>query len=137
MDTTAILILIIVGSFLIIGLLIFLLVKSGKKKKDLNSIILDYENKYKNIIDVDEEINKRTIEFTQQTEDYQNQIVESKERLNTLKEKYLTAKSVFEDLTHQNNLLHDTLEIAEFGVYEPHFDLETSAEYKEKITQNK
>jgi hypothetical protein len=137
MDTTAILILIIIGSFLIIGLLIFLLVKSRKKKKHLNSIILDYEKKYKHLIDVDEEINKRTIEFTEQAEDFQNQIVESKQILSSLKEKYLTAKSVFEDLTHQNNLLKDTLEIAEFGVYEPHFDLETSADYKDKITQNK
>ncbi|HPY04338.1 MAG TPA: DUF4041 domain-containing protein [Spirochaetota bacterium] len=137
MDTTGILILIIVGSFLIIGLLIFLLVKGSKKKKELNSIITDYENKYRNIIDVDEEINKRTFEFTQQSEDFQNQIIESKEKLKSLKEKYLTAKEVYEDLTHQNNLLRDTLEIAEFGVYEPHFDFETSEKYKEKIIQNK
>lgn len=137
MDTTAILILIIVGSFLIIGLLIFLLVKDSKKKKEINSIITDYENKYRNIIDVDEEINKRTIDFTIQSEDFQNQIIESKEKLKSLKEKYLVAKEVFEDLTHQNNLLKDTLEIAEFGVYEPHFDFETSEKYKEKINQNK
>tara|TARA_R110001592_G_scaffold363293_1_gene683361 strand:- start:20836 stop:22263 length:1428 start_codon:yes stop_codon:yes gene_type:complete len=137
MDTTGILILIIVGSFLIIGLLIFLLVKGSKKKKELNSIITDYENKYRNIIDVDEEINKQTVEFNQQSEDFQNQIIESKEKLKSLKEKYLTAKEVFEDLTHQNNLLKDTLDIAEFGVYEPHFDFETSEKYKENINQNK
>lgn len=137
MDTTVIFILTIVSSFLIIGLLLFLLVKDSKKKKELNSIISDYENKYRNIIDVDEEINKRTIEFIIQSEDFQNQIIESKEKLKSLKEKYLVAKEVFEDLTHQNNLLKDTLEIAEFGVYEPHFDFETSERYKEKINQNK
>jgi len=137
MDATTILTLIIVGSFLIIGLLIFLLIKGGNKKKELNSVIADYENKYKSIIDVDEEINKRTIEFTEKSEIFQNQIIESKEKLKSLKDKYLAAKEVFEDLTHQNNLLKDSLEIAEFGVYEPHFDLETSAEYKEKINQNK
>ncbi len=137
MDTTTILILIIIGSFLLIGLLIFLLVKGGKKKKELNSVIADYENKYKHIIDVDEEINKRTLEFTEQSEIFQNQIVESKGKLKSLKDKYLTAKEVFEDLTHQNNLLKDSLEIAEFGVYEPHFDIDTSADYKEKINQNK
>ena len=79
MDTTTILILIIIGSFLIIGLLIFLLVKGAKKKKGLSSVITDYENKYKHIIDVDEEINKRTLEFTEQSDDFQIQIVESKE----------------------------------------------------------
>ena len=137
MNTTMLLTLIIVSSLLMIGLLIFLLVKGVKKKKELNSIITDYENKYSNIIDIDKEINKRTIEFTKQSEDFQNQIIESKEKLKLLKEKYLTAKEVFEDLNHQNNLLKDTLDLAEFGVYEPHFDFETSTEYKEKITQIK
>lgn len=137
MNTTAILILIIVGSFLIIGLLIFLLVKGGKKNKELNTIIVGYENKYKHIIDVDEEINKRTIEFTEQSENVQDQIIESKEKLKSLRDKYLSAKEIFEDLTHQNHLLKDSLEIAEFGVYEPHFDLETSDEYKDRLTQNK
>ena len=137
MDATTILILIIIGSFLIIGLLIFLLVKSSKKAKEINSVIADYENRYKDIIDVDKEINKRTVEFTEQSENIQKQIYESKEKLKSLKDNYLSAKEVFEDLTHQNNLLKDSLEIAEFGVYEPHFDLETSAEYKEKINQNK
>lgn len=137
MDKSAILILIIICSFLIIGLLIFLLVKGGKKKKELNSIITDYENKYKNIIDVEEEINTRTIEFTRQSEDFQNQITESRNKLKSLKDKYIAAKEIFEDLTHQNNLLRDSLEIAEFGVYEPHFDLETSDDYKEKLNQNK
>jgi hypothetical protein len=137
METTTILILIIVGSFLFIGLLISFLVKNNKKRNDLKSTLLDYEERYKHIINIDEEINKRTIEFTQQVEDYQIQIAESKKKLSSLKEKYLAAKGVFEDLTHQNNLLKDTLEIAEFGVYEPHFDLDTSDKYKEKIIQNK
>ena len=137
MDTTAILVLIIIGNFLIIGFLILLLVKGGKKKKELNLVIADYESRYKHIIDLDKEINKRTLEFTEHTEDFQNQIIDSREKLKTLKDKYLTAKEVFEDLTHQNNLLKDSLEIAEFGVYEPHFDLETSTHYKEKIIQNK
>ena len=136
MNTTATLTLIVLVSFLIIGILIFLLTKSSKKKKQLNATITDYETRYKHIIDVDEEINKRTLEFTQQAENYQEQIAESKEKLSSLKEKYISAKNVYKDLTLQNNLLKDTLEIAEFGVYEPHFNLETSSEYKEKIIQN-
>jgi len=137
MDTTAILILIIIASLLLIGLLIFLLVKNSKKRKDLNTTIKDYQEKYKPITDLGEEISKRTIEFTKEVEDYQNQISESKEKLSSLKEKYLKAKNVFEDLSHQNNLLKDSLEIAEFGVYEPHFDFDTSEKYKEKLIQNK
>jgi Domain of unknown function (DUF4041)/Meiotically up-regulated gene 113 len=137
MDTTAILILIVIGSFLLIGLLIFLLTKNSGKRKDLQATIVKYEDKYKHIIDVDEEINNRTFEFTQREESYQIQIAESKEKLSSLKGKYLAAKSVFEDLTNQTNLLKESLEIAEFGVYEPHFDLDTSEAYKEKLVENK
>ena len=137
MDTTTILILIIVSSFLLIAFLILLLVKNSKTRNDLIATIADYEERYKNIIDIDEEINNRTIEFTKQTEVYQYQLTESKDKLSSLKEKYLIAKSVFEDLSHQNNLLKDSLEIAEFGVYEPHFDFDTSEKYKENLIQNK
>ncbi|MEN7549307.1 DUF4041 domain-containing protein [Rapidithrix thailandica] len=130
-------ILIIVSSILIIGILIAILVRSLKKSKGLNAIIADYRERYQNIIDVDEEINKRKKEFTQEAENYQKEIAEHKQKLSSLKEKYIAANKVFEDLTYQNNLLKDSLEITEFGVYEPHFDLETSADYKQKMTENK
>ena len=137
MNTASILILAIIISLLIIGLLIILLIKSNKRKKEFDSLLTDYEKKYRDIIDVDEEISTRKKEFEEKVEDYQSQIFETREKLSFLKEKYSNAKSIFEDLSHQNNLLKDTLEIAEFGVYEPHFDLNSSAAYKEKIIENK
>ncbi|TAJ10302.1 DUF4041 domain-containing protein [Marinilabiliaceae bacterium JC017] len=137
MDTMTVLILIIIGGFLVIGLLGWFLIKGSKNRKELKATIGDYQVKYKPIIDLDQEIDKRILEFTHQVEDFQQQIIDSKEKLKTLKGKYLKAKEVFEDLSHQNNLMKDSLEIAEFGVYEPHFDFDTSAECKAKITQNK
>lgn len=63
----------------------------------------------------------------------QNQIDELKGSLKSLKEKYQNAGKVYEELNHQNNLLKDNLEIGEFGIYEPHFDYETSELFKEEI----
>jgi len=133
MNTISILTICIVFSFLIITLLTFLIAKSNKKRKHLSRLL----EKYKDIIDVDEEIDKRTQDFLNESEKFEKQISDSKADLTNLKDKYLSAKTVFEQLTRENRLLQDSLEIAEFGVYEPHFELETSEEYKMKLVQNK
>ncbi len=131
MDTTTILM--IIGGLLVV----ILLIVSNKKRKKLQKIIDTYEKRYKDIIDVDKEIDQRRNDFEKEIEDYINQIAELNRKRNSLKEKYLAAKEVFEDLTNQNNLLQDSLETAEFGVYEPHFDFEASETYKIKIKENK
>lgn len=137
MDTTSILILILLGATLVIALLIWILIKKVKTGKILKKTISDYEIKYRDIENVDKEIEKRPNEFSITQADLQKQIDETRDSLSKLKENYQKASEVYEDLNHQNNLLRDTLEIAEFGVYEPHFELDTSEEYKAKITENK
>lgn len=133
MNTMSILTMCIVFSFLLITILSFLIAKSNKKRKHLSSLL----EKYKDIINVDEEIDKRTQDFLNESEKFEKQISDSKADLTKLKDKYLSAKKIFEQLTSENRLLQDSLEIAEFGVYEPHFELETSEEYKMKLIQNK
>lgn len=133
MNTISIFIICIISIFLITILLAFLLAKSNKKNKHL-SLLLE---KYKDIIDVDEEIDKRTEDFLDESEKLENQISNTKADLTNLKDKYLFAKEVFEQLSNENKLLQDSLDIAEFGVYEPHFELESSEEYKTTLIQNK
>lgn len=137
MNTLFFLILIIIACLLLVGFLVFKNIKSSKAQIDLKSVITSYEVKYKGIFNVDKEIQKRTKEFENKKEKYQNDINSSKQELDTLKSKYKIAKEVFTDLTIQNNLLKDTLEISDYGIYEPHFDLETSDEFREKLTKNK
>lgn len=124
----------LISLFLII-LLIFFIRKLNKKNKFLNNRVSDIESQYSEIIDVDEEINKRKNEFSETENNLQKQLDELRDSLGSLKEKYQAASEVYDDLSHQNNLLKDNLDIAEFGFYEPHFDYETSDIFKEKIKE--
>lgn len=130
METQTILILSIVVAVLIIALLIWLLIKK-------TTTLSKYEKEYKGIIDVDKEINRKKKEFSKTESELQKQLDDTKDKLSKLKEKYQTASKAYDELNSQNNLLKDTLDIAEFGVYEPHFELDTSEEYKKKIIENK
>ncbi len=113
---------------ILIILLGYFLLKLRNENKSL-------ESKYSGIIKIDEEIEQRKNEFAESEKGLKDQIDELKKSLSTLKDKYQKASNVYDELSHQNNLLKDNLEIAEFGIYEPHFDFETSEIFKEKINE--
>ena len=127
---------ILIGAILIIAVLIWLILSGSRKRTELKTIISEYETKYRGIINVDLEIEKRKKEFSITTIDFEKQLSNTKGSLNKLKDKYQKASEAYEELNHKNNLLKDTLDLAEFGVYEPHFNLDTSEEYKAKIIAN-
>lgn len=52
---------------------------------------------------------------------------------NDLKNKYSQALETYQNLRNQINIYRDDLEIADFGIYEPHFSFDTSEQFKEKI----
>jgi hypothetical protein len=133
MELNSTIILIGLISLLLLILLIFFIIKLNKKNKFLQNRISDIESKYSGIIDVNEEINERKKIFAETENNLQKQLDELRDSLGKLKEKYQTASKVYDNLSHQNNLLQDNLEIAEYGIYEPHFDYETSEIFKEKI----
>ncbi len=135
MELNSTLILVGLISLFLITLSIFFIIKLNKKNKLLQSRISDIESQYKEIIDVDEEINKRKTEFSETENSLQKKLDELQNSLDSLKEKYQSASEVYDDLNHQNNLLKDNLDIAEFGIYEPHFDYETSEIFKDKIKE--
>lgn len=122
-------------SILLIALLIYFLTKLSKENKYLKKKVSDYERQYSGIINIDKEIEKRKSYFAETETGLQNQIDELRKSLSALKEKYQIASDVYDKLSHQNNLLKDNLEIAEFGIYEPHFGYETSEIFKEKIKE--
>ncbi|UII29200.1 DUF4041 domain-containing protein [Fulvivirga maritima] len=127
----------ILVSLIVISLLVYFLIKINRKRKELNDVILNYEKKYGRIINIDKAIEKRRVEFTKERDDTLSEIKSVKEGLGALKLKYQKAKEVFDDLSLQNNLLNESLEISEYGVYKPFFDFETSEKFKEEINRNK
>ena len=71
--------------------------------------------KYKDIVDIDVEVAK------------------SDEELNKLKAKYSSSRELYKKLKEEIMILEGEKEMSEFGIYKPHFDFDTSEEYKEKI----
>ncbi len=144
------------GSLILILIILFLIffIKSKKLKSSINSkdstikeletnqfglskSLTELKNKYKDIIDLDTEINKKKSEFEITQNEASTKLSETQKNLEELKQKYEKASSIYEELSKENNLLKDSLEIAEFGVCEPHFDFETSEEFKTKLLENK
>lgn len=52
-----------------------------------------------------------------------------------LNDKFINAKSVFNELEKDIQLYQNDLEFVEYGIYEPIFNLDTSEKYQEKIKQ--
>ncbi|GJQ61077.1 MAG: chromosome segregation ATPase [Melioribacteraceae bacterium] len=133
MDPT---IVIIVLSLIIIGQIVFIYI-IHKKKTGLESQLLDYAERYSGIIDVDEEIRKKNSEFNELVIAQNEKLDILRNDLEQLKSKYSYAHGVYDDLVDQNRLLTETLEFAEYGVYNPTYNFDTSEEFKQNIDKNR
>ena len=127
---------------LLFGLLAYLLFNRFMAHHDLKKEYQNYQIKYQGIDDVDNEINQRRNKFKGTIYTYEaeikaldNEKYKIKTSIDTLKLDYEKGQGIYNDLVHQQNLLKEDLDIAEFGVYEPQFDFETSGVFKLKIQE--
>lgn len=111
---------IIVGIQVLIIIIVFIwAIKSTSKKKY-------YEKKYSKIIDIDSEIEKSKKE---------NQ--EIQKVIDDLRSSYKDKKVIFDNLVKEAAIYDEAIELAELGFYKPHFDFDTSEEFKEQINSVK
>lgn len=75
--------------------------------------------KYKDVIDIDKEVEIRK-------EKYRN----LNKQISTLKGDYKEKRNIFEKLLKEISILEENLEYMDFGIYQPHFDFDTSEKYK-------
>lgn len=101
--------------FLVLFIVLFI-----KKSSELKKI----ENRFKDILDLDEEKVKIR-------EKVDKLLLEEKE----LKEKYAEKRKIFDSLIKEIDVLEENLDFISYGVYEPHFDFDSSEKYKEKISE--
>lgn len=134
------LILIIITVVLVITLFI-VLKKSKKEKINLN---LEIENKNSQLSRENEVINKLNsdlerfsgiVSIENEIESKNKEFSEIKTSAIELNDKFINANSIFKELEKDIKLYQNDLEFVELGIYEPIFDLESSEEYKERITQ--
>jgi hypothetical protein len=106
--------------------------KNAKLLKEANLELeaLEIENaelkkKYANLIDIDNEINSKKVDFEN-----------AKLNLVELNSTYTTSLETFQTLQNQLELYSDSIDIGSYGLYEPQFSFDTSEKFKEAIEAN-
>ncbi|WP_103072287.1 DUF4041 domain-containing protein [Aquimarina sediminis] len=131
----------LVITILVLGVALFIVTNQYKKTKNkLTSII---ENKNAELSVKVEENNKLNsnlerfsgiISIESEIESKNKELIEIQTNAIELNDNFINAKSIFKELEKDIKIYKNDLEFIELGIYEPIFDLETSEEYKEKIT---
>ena len=111
---------------IIISVLILLLIFIAFFAIKIKSKNKYYEAKYSKIIDIDSEVNK-----SKQIKD------EIDKKIAELRASYKNKKIIFNKLVKEAAVYDETIELAELGFYRPHFEFDTSEEFKENIVDLK
>ncbi len=114
------------------GLFDFLKKKEFKQINTLQEQVAKLE-KYQGIIDTDAVIAQKLEELAKDEDKHKEIIAQLETKIEELKTQYSTSKQVYDELLRQVDIFTETLELAEYGVYEPHFDFDTSQSYKDAI----
>lgn len=99
------------------------------KKKEFD----EYFEEFKDVIDVDKEMKKYQKELGDRHRQYEKFVGECVTRENKLKSSYAQKRSVYENLIKEISLLEEQTEDLSYGLYEPHFNFDTSERYKIEI----
>lgn len=115
--------------------------RSENNKKEERITALDMQvsilSKYQTIVDADAEIVRKKTEFEKESLAIKQSIDNQTAKLNEVKEKYSKAYTTYTNLKKQCSIFEEIIEMADFGMYAPHFSFDTSEEFKEAIEFNK
>jgi hypothetical protein len=128
--------------FLVIGFIVLLVLykKGQKKQKDLTGkyhqlkkalnqskvTVNQLKTKYKNVIDMDQEVFKR-----------KKLCVDLNKRIKELKDSFINKREVYMKLLNDIAIVEEDLENISYGLYKPHFNFDTSEKFKEKINESR
>lgn len=123
---------------LIVGYLAYQLSKSNKELSDSNEkyqeVVADYStlseqhskvtSRYADVIDVDLAVDEAKEKLTKTTKNIEE-----------LQRSYKQKKSVYDDLLSRIAIYDERLKYAEMGMYEPHFEFDTSEAFRDRIKE--
>lgn len=69
--------------------------------------------------------------------DAENRVSSLQDRIKELRSSYSEKKSIYDELEKAISIYREDAEFAEMGAFEPHFDFDTSEEFKESIRENR
>lgn len=120
---------IVIVTILLLAVIIFLFLKY----KQTTSLLNATKERFKDVINVDEEISKQQTTLNTLAAEYKSKENEYRAKFLSLDGEYTKSKLLFDELKKELALLEETSEIHSFGLYSPHYSFVTSSEYKDKL----
>ncbi|MDP8211854.1 MAG: DUF4041 domain-containing protein [Candidatus Zapsychrus exili] len=93
----------------------------------------DIYTKYQDIIDINSEIKKLNAKHQEMQDSYKTKKEEFTQQELQLKSKYREKMKHYDKLLLEISIVEENIEMKSFGAYEPHFDFDTSEEYKQEV----
>lgn len=100
-----------------------------------NKKIKELTDKYKDIIDIDQEVAKRKADLDTINNKISALEKEYNEKNSTLNQDYVKNKKIYDNLQQEISLLDADIEDISYGLYKPQYDYKTSEEYKQKLEE--
>ncbi len=97
---------------------------------DAKSKYGDTYERFKDVIDIEKE-------KTKAQKSYDKFIKKQKEIESELINQYNKKKDIYDKLSEELTVLEEHMEFIECGMYDPHFDFDTSEKYKDEINENR
>lgn len=119
--------------YLVIIILVIVLFIIIKKYFELKKV----DENQKEEIDKYKEILKPIIDLDIVIKEKEGKINDLELSIKDLISKYSSGKRKLEELMEEVKIYEENIDLSEFGLYEPHFDFETSEKFKTKLSQNK
>ncbi len=113
--------------------LLFALIFLAIKYKSIRDEYNNQKERFKDVINVDDEIEKQKKQLSLLQNDYESNKESFKSKFNTLDEEYTKSKNFYDQLKKEISLLEEQTEIHSYGLYEPHYSFVTSKEYQDKL----
>ena len=98
--------------------------KLQEKEFEINSLKKDIDSLSDNLI---------VLKKYEPLRDIDTQIEAKNQKLKELQDKYVTAYNIYEKLEKEIQIYQDTIDLADYGVYEPHFNFDVSEQYQNEI----
>lgn len=123
-----------IGTFLLPLLLLFvvgLAFYSSKLSREVHNL----KSQYKDVIDVDRTVAAKNDELKNLAQSINNLEADYNKRNEQLSQDYITKRGIYENLLNEIALVEENLENISYGLYKPHFDYQTSEEYRQKLEE--
>ncbi len=95
----------------------------------------EFKYQYKGIIDVDRIISEKNEILKNVNQNIANLAIDFQKQKEQLNQDFVSKRNIYENLLKEISIVEENLEDISYGLYKPHFNYDTSDEYKQKLEE--